>query len=135
MCRGSGKVASRTSTSVTAGKVELTPPRGACWGLYIVYSIQTAKVYYKLNLYDNQSRKSSLREPPEFKEATVAFSPTYYELDYDSKYDLIDYIGILPHDDIYPPLARSLLPYLQRYLYPDKPRSHEGGLRARIYAF
>jgi len=93
-----------------AGKVELTPPRGACRGLCIVYSMQIAKVYCKLSLHDNQSRKSSLREPPEFKEATVAFSLTYYELDHDAKYDLVDYIGILPHDDMHLPLARSLLP-------------------------
>jgi hypothetical protein len=99
-----------TDGGTRAGKVELTPPRGACWGLCIVYSIQIVKVYCKLSLYDNQSRKSSLYEPPEFKEATVSFSPTYYELDHDSKYDLINCIGILPRDDTYPPLSRSLLP-------------------------
>ena len=40
----------------------------------------------------------------------MAFSPTYYELDYNSNYDLIDCIGILPRDNTHPPLARSLLP-------------------------
>jgi hypothetical protein len=37
----------------------------------------------------------------------MAFSPTYYELDYNSNYDLINYISILPRNNIYPSLARS----------------------------
>jgi hypothetical protein len=39
-----------------AGKVELTPPRGACWGLCMVYSLQIAKVYCKLSLHHDRSR-------------------------------------------------------------------------------
>jgi hypothetical protein len=42
--------------TAVAGKVELTPPRGACWGLCMVYSLQIAKVYCKLSLHHDQSR-------------------------------------------------------------------------------
>jgi hypothetical protein len=97
--------------------------------------MQIAKVYYKLSLHDNQSRKSSLREPPEFKEATVAFSLTYHELNHDSKYDLIDCIGILPHDDTHLPLAGSLLPIPATIFIPGwatKPRRRIKGQDIRV---
>jgi hypothetical protein len=49
--------ASRSSINRnTAGKVELTPPRGACWGLCMVCSLQISKVYCKLSLHNDQSR-------------------------------------------------------------------------------
>jgi hypothetical protein len=87
--------------------------------------MQIAKVYCKLSLHDNQSRKSPLRKPLEFKEATVAFSLTFYKLDHNSKYDLINCIGILPYDDMHLPLAGSLLPIPATIFIPGwatKPR-------------
>jgi hypothetical protein len=52
-------VSARTSDTAhsRAGKVEPTPPRGACWGLCtVIYSLQIAKVYCKLSLHNSQSR-------------------------------------------------------------------------------
>ncbi|KAH8795454.1 hypothetical protein BGZ57DRAFT_998628 [Hyaloscypha finlandica] len=51
------------------GKVELTPPRGACRGLCIVSSMQIAKVYCKLSLHNDQSRNCRCANPSNSKKS------------------------------------------------------------------
>jgi hypothetical protein len=68
------------------------------------------------------------------KLATAPFPPIYHEHNYDSKHNLIDCISILPRDDIYLPLAGSLLPIPTTFLYRAG-RHYKGGLRAMIYMF
>jgi hypothetical protein len=69
----------------------------------------------------NKERFPLITASPDSKVATVPFPSIYHEHNHDSKHNLIDCIGILPRDDIYLPLAGSLLPIPTTYLYPGWP--------------
>ncbi|PMD54279.1 uncharacterized protein K444DRAFT_618740 [Hyaloscypha bicolor E] len=82
----------------------------------------------------NKERFPLITASLDSKVATAPFPPIYHEHNHDSKHNLIDCIGILPRDDIYLPLAGSLLPIPTTYLYRAG-RHYKGELRAMIYMF
>jgi hypothetical protein len=69
----------------------------------------------------NKERFPLITASLDSKVATAPFPPICHEHNHDSKHNLIDCIGILPRDDIYLPLAGSLLPIPTTYLYPGWP--------------
>jgi hypothetical protein len=82
----------------------------------------------------NKERFPLITAALDSKVATAPFLPIYHEHNHDSKHNLIDCIGILPRDDIYLPLAGSLLPIPTTYLYRAG-RHYKGELMAMIYMF
>jgi hypothetical protein len=70
----------------------------------------------------NKERFPLITASLDSKEATVPFPPIYHEHNHDSKHNPIECIGILPRDEIYLPLAGSLLPIHTTYLYPGWPK-------------
>jgi hypothetical protein len=78
-----------------------TPVRGA---LYEPPALSWESVGPRLSHDTATQRDFPLQRLFSILVATVASSLTYHEYNHDLKYDLIDYIGILPCDDIRLPL-------------------------------